>query len=321
MNEVTLNWKKIARGLPTDNKAAKDRAPTLEEIHKIIEYPDRRIKPIIYVMASSGIRIGAWDYLRWKHVIPMNNERGEIVAAKLHVYPGDSEEYFTFITPEAYHALKDWMDFRTSYGEKITGESWLMRDIWQTTNVRSAGSSTRGLASVPKQLRSTAVKSTILRALDVQGIRRKSADGGKEETGSHDWKAAHGFRKRFKTICEEVMRPINVELLMGHDIGVSGSYYRPKEREILDDYLKAVPALTISNEGRLKVEVKKLEGGLSDVKILEGRMIGKEKEFQELNQKYASLEERLAIAEEWGRNMQIILKDPKKLEELIKTTK
>ena len=27
---------------------ADDRARTLEEIHKIIEYPDRRMKPIVY---------------------------------------------------------------------------------------------------------------------------------------------------------------------------------------------------------------------------------------------------------------------------------
>jgi hypothetical protein len=34
-------------------------------------------------MASSGIRLGAWDYLRWKHIIPMNNEKGDIIAAKI----------------------------------------------------------------------------------------------------------------------------------------------------------------------------------------------------------------------------------------------
>jgi hypothetical protein len=30
----------------------------------MIEYPDRRSKAIVYTMASSGIRIGAWDYLQ-----------------------------------------------------------------------------------------------------------------------------------------------------------------------------------------------------------------------------------------------------------------
>lgn len=32
---------------------------------------------------------------------------------------------------------------------------------------------------------------------------------------------------------EQVMKPINVEILMGHSIGISDSYYRPQEKEIL----------------------------------------------------------------------------------------
>ena len=37
------------------------------------------------------------------------------------VYPGDGEEYFTFITAGAYDALKEWMGFRRSFGEQISG--------------------------------------------------------------------------------------------------------------------------------------------------------------------------------------------------------
>ena len=33
-------------------------------------------------MVLSGIRIGAWDYLQWKHVIPMTNSSGEIISTK-----------------------------------------------------------------------------------------------------------------------------------------------------------------------------------------------------------------------------------------------
>jgi hypothetical protein len=86
MNDIVLNWKKISRGLPAERRAANDRAPTIEEVKKIVEYPDRRIKPIVYTMASSGIRIGAWDYLQWKHVKPISNDEGAIIAAKLMVY-------------------------------------------------------------------------------------------------------------------------------------------------------------------------------------------------------------------------------------------
>jgi integrase len=63
MNDLLLNWKIISRMLPKRRNAANDRAPTTEELQKLIEYPDRRIKPIIYTMVSSGFRIGAWDYL------------------------------------------------------------------------------------------------------------------------------------------------------------------------------------------------------------------------------------------------------------------
>jgi hypothetical protein len=124
MNDISLNWKKISRGLPKAKKSSNDRAPTMEELRKLVEYPDRRIKPIVYAMTSGGFRLGAWDFLRWKHVSPIKNGEGDIIAAKVVIYAEELEEYYTFITPEAYGAIKDWIDFRASYGEKITGDSW-----------------------------------------------------------------------------------------------------------------------------------------------------------------------------------------------------
>jgi hypothetical protein len=89
MNDIVLNWKKITKGLPRGREAANDRAPTIEEIQKLVEYPDRRIKAIVYTMTSSGIRLGAFDLLKWKHIIPMYNKDGEIIASKIIVYAGD----------------------------------------------------------------------------------------------------------------------------------------------------------------------------------------------------------------------------------------
>jgi hypothetical protein len=119
MNDVSLNWKKISRGLPRVKKSSNDRAPTSEELRKLVEYPDRRLKSIVYCMTSGGFRLGAWDYLHWKHVIPRSNDKGEVIAAKVVIYAEEEDEYYTFISPEAYDELKDWMDFRASYGEKL----------------------------------------------------------------------------------------------------------------------------------------------------------------------------------------------------------
>ena len=55
------------------------------------------------------------------------------------------------------------------------------------------------------------------------------------------------------------MKPINIEKLIGHSVGISDSYYRATEKELLDDYLKAVPILTIGSKHRLQNQIKKIE--------------------------------------------------------------
>ncbi len=91
------------------------------------------------------------------------------------------------MTPEAYNSLKSWVDFRASYGEKITGESWLMRDLWQTTNANYC--SKLGLAT-SKKLKSSGIKSLIERTLWEQGVRQELPPNVKR----HEWKAAHESR-------------------------------------------------------------------------------------------------------------------------------
>lgn len=58
-NVMSINWKLISRSMPKGRHASNDRPPSREEIIKLLEYPDRRIKPLILVMVSSGVRVGA----------------------------------------------------------------------------------------------------------------------------------------------------------------------------------------------------------------------------------------------------------------------
>jgi hypothetical protein len=50
----------------------------------------------------------------------MTNEEGELTAAKLLIYAGESDQYSCFIVPAAYTLLKEWMDYRARNGEIIT---------------------------------------------------------------------------------------------------------------------------------------------------------------------------------------------------------
>ncbi len=45
MNDVIINWRLVTRGIPKGRHVSEDRVPTRNEIKKLLEYPDRRIKP------------------------------------------------------------------------------------------------------------------------------------------------------------------------------------------------------------------------------------------------------------------------------------
>ena len=48
-------------------------------------------------------------------------------------------------------------------------------------------------------------------------------------------------------------------MLMGHSVGLDDCYYKPTEKQLLTEYLKAVDNLTINEENRLKRKVERLE--------------------------------------------------------------
>jgi integrase len=275
---IELGWKRITTGLGKVKRVAHDRAPTSEEIQRLIQYPDRRIKSVVCVMASSGIRIGVWQYLRWKHIKPLDKNGqpllagGDIAAARISVYGGEEEEYFSFITPEAYQALKEWMDFRAVNGENINGESPLMRNIFAFKYGKST-------AQNPKPLLVESVWKIIEAGLKEQGIRQPLKNGAKR----YEFQGAHGFRKWFKTRAEQAgMLPFNVETLMDHSLGISDHYGRPTEYDLFKDYLKAVDSLTIYKQ-QTNEEI------LRNQQVLVTEMKSKDRELQELKEQMAKM--------------------------------
>jgi hypothetical protein len=271
--DIEIPWRKITRGMPRGRRYANDRAPTLEEIRKTTEYPDRRIKPTIYLMASSGIRLGAFDFLKWGDIEPIK-KNGNLLAARIRVYSDEEEEYYSFITKEAYDSLYEWMKYRKESGEAVNESSWLMRNLWDVTTPRG-----KGVVTLPKKLKSSGVKRMMERALWAQGLRKELAKGKRR----HEFQADHGFRKWFKTRCEiGGMKSINVETLMVHSIGIQDSYYRATSDELLQDYLKATDFLTISEGHVLQKQVQDLTQKTQHSEfVIESRLHQKEIEFSE----------------------------------------
>jgi site-specific recombinase XerD len=99
---VLLNVRKISKFLPEYPKVKKDRAYTNEEISRLLEVSDERMRVIILLLTSSGMRIGTIPFIRLRNVENVEN------LAKITVYEGTREEYFCFITPECRKAFDNY---------------------------------------------------------------------------------------------------------------------------------------------------------------------------------------------------------------------
>ncbi|MDW3644361.1 MAG: hypothetical protein QN819_05955, partial [Nitrososphaeraceae archaeon] len=63
-----LNVKKIKRYIPPKKRVNRDRAYTHEEIHSLLDICDERMRAVILLLASSGMRIGAVPLLKIRNL-------------------------------------------------------------------------------------------------------------------------------------------------------------------------------------------------------------------------------------------------------------
>jgi hypothetical protein len=80
----------------------------------------------------------------------------------------------------------------------------------------------------------------------------------------------HGIRKYVNhALVNAGCNVIAKELLIGHAApGLEGSYLRPTESELLTEFVKAIPALSLSQEGELVQETERLRVELADMDTL-----------------------------------------------------
>jgi site-specific recombinase XerD len=107
MNDIPLNRKKINMFKGEFTGKVVDRAYTREEIRKVLDVSDLRMKVMILLMASSGMRIGALPSLRLR-----NLERIDSIY-KVTVYEGTNSSYYTFCTPECSSFIDAYFEYRT----------------------------------------------------------------------------------------------------------------------------------------------------------------------------------------------------------------
>ena len=284
--ETALNWEKLSKMMPKARKIGLDRAPTKEEIRKLLEYADVRLKALILLLCSSGIRIGSVEHLKWKHVKPVEYKGQKLAKLIVPVSKG-GETYTTFITPEAYEALLEYRRMREAEGEEITPESPLIRVVkWSKSEAKG----------VPLPASSKTLRNELHKLWEKAGLRSKTS--GK----FHEVKAVHGFRKFFATRLENAgVGRLIVEALLGHRISVISNYFKPTEKELLEAYSKAIQELTISEALESKAELqRRLEERDKRIAQLEKAYLSLQAKLSEMENELLKL--RKLLKKQWGRS-------------------
>src|SRR5437867_3775744 len=245
LNDILVNKKKIKRFYGEEKKSVRDEAYSRENIEKMLSQAKLRVKVMILVYSSTGIRRDAILDLKLKHLkkIP------EYGLYKVTVYENSKEEYTTFTTPEASNMIDQYLKHRQRSGELINKESYLIRNDYDYCQ--------KHMSKNPKAVTSRNL-STLFRQLVIKtGLRAENQP--KHER--HEIALFHGLRKF--TTNQLIESGVNTEsrwLLEGHALlGNDSAYVRISEKQLLQAYLKAVPALTNSNEERLKVKLEAIQ--------------------------------------------------------------
>ena len=103
-----LNWKKLSKFRfkmeePNADSQKKDRAYTHEDIQKMHSAASTKMKAMILLLASSGMRVGGVPPLKCRHLVNVQSSE-QMEVKQIRVYEGSKEEYITFCTPEAAKA-------------------------------------------------------------------------------------------------------------------------------------------------------------------------------------------------------------------------
>lgn len=98
MNDVPLNKKKINMFKGEFSTRVSDRAYMYEEIKKLLDISDLRMKSIIFLMTSSGVRIGSLPLLKLRNLEKIDS------IYKIIVYEGTNSILY-FVLPNAHILL------------------------------------------------------------------------------------------------------------------------------------------------------------------------------------------------------------------------
>jgi len=271
MSRVNLSWKRIRSTFPEIDGRDDTREYTYDEIHKMLNHCKVMDKVLVLLAASSGIRAGAFS-IKWKHLTPIYFHDGKyiweeqdvtesvtqkdpVVAAIIRIYANSSSEYVAFTTPECWNAIQEYR------------QVWI-QDIYKEPQPDDPFFKKSG--PFVRELSEMGLRKRLERILKESGIRIPLPKGMRR----HKVPAFNGFRRFFNKANKKSFSSNSLlaslifkETMMGHSglIQLDKNYFKSHIHELIEEYVNAVPNLTISKELRLQAENNRLREEKSEL--------------------------------------------------------
>lgn len=271
VNNITVSWPTIESYMTNEyDKKDNTLGYTLEQIQDMRKLADPMESVMIVLGACSGIRCGAFP-LEWGHVFPIYRvedtfvwepqdvtediaEKYPVVCGMLRVYADSYAEYFGFVTPEWLHILDTY------------------RQVWikeTKTTPKPTDPLFKKAGPFVRPLSYYGIRKRLERIVDGASLRTKI----KERKNRYSIPLFNGFRRFFnkqnkKSLSKQskLASIILKETMMGHTglIKLDKSYFKEHIEELIDEYLLAIPNLTIDDAERKALENIKLRKELSE---------------------------------------------------------
>jgi integrase len=215
-----------------------DRAPTPDELRRILLHTNTRGKALITMLASSGMRIGELLSLRVKGIDFNRNPVTIYLRAEV---TKDRQSRFCFLSDESVMFLKEFLGERIGRSEDY---------VFQTTQRGRE----HAVGNIPM---------TYWNADKILTVAIKNAGLAQKDDYNRDVLHIHSLRKFFFSQLVPALGREVVEALMGHKMFLDLSYRRFTMDQLAEQYLKGMHEVTVMivsptiAQDQLSLEVKK----------------------------------------------------------------
>ena len=271
-NGIPIGWALVENQVSDTDVKDRTRDYLITEIQRILELCDPANAVAVVLAAASGIRRGAFS-LKWGEMYPVYDyegkyyfedyevtenivQLGKVACVMIRVYADTTSEYVGFATPEFWNYLQTYKKvWIRKAGREPTPNDWLFIKEGPFARRLSIGGLNKRMNEV--------VKTAGMRPQLPKGQRR------------HKVPLFNGYRRFFNKQNKKAYSKNSVlaalifkETMMGHDgiIKLDKNYFKEHIHELIEEYIQAVPYLTIDDIARRQIELDK-RGSIKDSEI------------------------------------------------------